>query len=132
MTPEEMVREFHRTKQVHVNWMPSVPTADIPEQVRDSRLVLLREEVQELEEAVAAGDLVKIADALGDIEYVTRGTAVVYGIPSDAVFEEVHRSNMTKDNSSGQKLVKGPGYEPPRIARILEAAWLAEYCGEAG
>lgn len=119
-TPEQMLREFHATKAIHAGLMPNFPTTDIPDWVRDLRMALLDEEVQELREAVAEGDIVKIADALGDIEHVTRGTAVAYGIPSDAVFAEIFRSNMTKDNSPAEgKLVKGPGYEPPSIAEVL-------------
>lgn len=119
-TPEQMLREFHTVKAIHGGLMPPFPTADIPGWVRDLRMALLDEEVQELREAVAEGDIVKIADALGDIEHVTRGTAVAYGIPSDAVFAEIFRSNMTKDNSPAEgKLVKGPGYEAPDIAGVL-------------
>ncbi len=119
-TPEQMLREFHATKAIHGGLMPERPTTDIPAWVRDLRMALLDEEVEELREAVAKGDIVAIADALGDIEHVTRGTAVAYGIPSDAVFAEIFRSNMTKDNSPAEgKLVKGPGYEPPRVAEIL-------------
>lgn len=120
MTPEEMLREFHESKSVHCGWLPACPMVSVPEWVRDMRLALLNEEVQELREVIEAGDIVKIADALADIEYVVRGTAVVYGIPSDAVFAEVHRSNMTKVNRADQaKLIKGREYEPPRIAEIL-------------
>lgn len=120
MTPEQMLRTFHASKAIHGGLMPGRPTADIPDWVRDLRMALLDEEVEELRKAVAEGDIVAIADALGDIEHVTRGTAVAYGIPSDAVFAEIFRSNMTKDNSPAEgKLVKGPGYEPPRIAEIL-------------
>lgn len=70
-----------------------------------------------------AGDIVKIADAIADIAYVITGTAVTYGVPFDAVFQAVHVSNMTKtaDPRHG-KLVKGPGYQPPRIAEILRLA----------
>lgn len=122
-SPEQMLREFHASKVVHGGLMPPAPTADIPGWVRDLRMSLLDEEVGELREAVAAGDVVKIADALADIEFITRGTAVAYGIPSDAVFAEVFRSNMSKDNTPEEaKLVKGPRYEAPRIAEIFAAA----------
>ena len=100
--------------------MPSSPTADIPAWVQMLRMDLLDEEVSELHEAVEKGDVVKIADAIADIAYVAVGTAVAYGIPFDAVFAEVHRSNMTKVNTPAEaKLVKGPGYEPPDIAGVL-------------
>jgi hypothetical protein len=116
-----MLREFHATLNVHGGLAPQAPAAGIPDWVRDLRLKLLDEEVAELREAMQAGDLVKIADGLADIVYVTVGTAVPYGIPFDAVLAEVHRSNMTKANDPGLgKLVKGPGYEAPRITEILE------------
>ncbi len=119
-TPEQMLREFHASKAIHGGLMPEKPTADIPAWVRDLRLDLLGEEVYELHEAVGAGDIVKIADGIADIAYVVVGTAVAYGIPFDAVFAEVHRSNMTKHNTPAEaKLVKGSGYEPPCIAEIL-------------
>jgi predicted HAD superfamily Cof-like phosphohydrolase len=120
MTPEQMLREFHASKAIHGGLMPGRPTADIPDWVAQLRQDLLDEECGELREAVELGDIVKIADAVADIVYVAVGTAVVYGIPFDAVLREVHVSNMTKVNSPAEaKLVKGPGYEPPRIAALL-------------
>ena len=69
---------------------------------------------------------VEIADALGDIKYVTDGAAIVYGIPLDKVSAEIHRSNMSKLGADGQplyredgKVLKGPDYTPPDIASIL-------------
>ena len=81
--------------------MPDKPTADIPAWVQMLRIAMLNEEVRELAEAVEQADIVKIADAIADIAYVAVGTAVTYGIPFDAVFAEVHRSNMTKHNTPG-------------------------------
>jgi predicted HAD superfamily Cof-like phosphohydrolase len=118
-----MTREFHSALHVHGGFAPGSPTADVPERLAKLRQALLDEEVEELRDAVAAGDIVKIADAIGDIAYVIGGTAVTYGIPFDAVVLAVHRSNMTKTNTPDEaKLVKGPGYEPPRIAEVLRAA----------
>ena len=85
MTPEQMLREFHASKAVHGGLLPTAPTVEIPGWVRLLREELLAEEVAELSEAVAQGDIVKIADALGDIVFVAVGTAVTYGIPFDAV-----------------------------------------------
>lgn len=120
MTPEQMLREFHASKAVHGGWMPEQPTTDIPERLHELRQRLLDEETDELAEAVRDRDIVKIADALGDIVFVAVGTAVTYGIPFDAVLAEVFRSNMTKVNTPAEaKLVKGPDYEPPRIAALL-------------
>jgi len=114
MTPVEMVNEFHR----HVGLpVASWPSLDVPTYVTHGRLALLEEEVGELRSALAADDIVGVADALGDILYVVYGTALTYGVPIDAVFAEIHRSNMTKSAPpSGSKALKGPGYEPPRLA----------------
>lgn len=123
MTLEEMAREFHSALKVHAGFAPESPTAAVPEKLAKLRQALLDEEVQELRDAVADHDVVKIADALGGIAYVIGGTAVTYGIPLDAVLAEVHRSNMTKTNAPDEaKLVKGPGYQPPRIAEVLRDA----------
>jgi predicted HAD superfamily Cof-like phosphohydrolase len=122
-TLAQMLREFHTVMNVHGGLMPARPTADIPDRIRDLRRALLAEEIGELQAAVLAGDLVEIADAIADSVYVLVGTAVTYGIPFDEVFAEVHRSNMTKINDpAAPKLVKGPDYEPPRIAEILAGA----------
>ena len=120
MTPEQMLREFHSSKAIHGGLMPEAPTTDIPEWVRDLRAKLLIEEVRELYDAAMAGDIVGIADGVADVVYVAVGTAVTYGIPFDAVFAEVHRSNMTKVNTPAEaKLVKGADYEPPQIAAVI-------------
>ena len=119
-TPEQMLREFHASKVIHGGLMPVRPTTDIPEWVKAIRLSLLAEETRELVDAALSDDLEKIADGIADVAYVVIGTAVAYGIPFDAVFAEVHRSNMTKSNTPEEaKLVKGPGYESPAIARVL-------------
>lgn len=121
-TPERMLREFHAAG----GWsLPSRPTTGIRPDLPALRQRLLDEEVQELRDAVAAGSLTGIADALAEFVYVAAGTAVTYGIPFDAVLAEVHRSNMTKFGPDGPvvqadgKVVKGPAYQPPDIARVL-------------
>jgi predicted HAD superfamily Cof-like phosphohydrolase len=105
------------------------PTADIPPEEAQLRQALLDEEVDELRAAVAAGDVVGIADALADIVYIACGTAHAYGVDLDAAVTEVHRSNMTKLGADGRpvyrddgKVLKGPSYEPPRLAAVLGLA----------
>lgn len=123
-TPEQMLREFHAAGGDSAGPVPATPTVSIPYRVQEFRMRLLDEETDEFSEAVLARDIVEIADALADIVYVAVGTAISYGIPFDAVFAEVHRSNMTKfigapvTNSAG-KIVKGPHFEPPDIAGVL-------------
>ena len=71
-------------------------------------------------------DLVEIADALTDIEYINNGTAAVFGIPIDETFQEVHRSNMSKLDKDKHpvfredgKIIKSELYSPPDLESIL-------------
>ncbi|RLA62805.1 MAG: hypothetical protein DRQ78_07510, partial [Epsilonproteobacteria bacterium] len=72
-------------------------------------------------------DLVEVADALGDIKYVTDGAALVYGIPLDDVSTEIHASNMSKlDPDTGKpvirddgKILKGKDYFKPNIKKAI-------------
>ena len=86
--------EFHTTFGV-----PVLQSPKIPDSKRCAlRLSLLREEVQELSDAIEAGDLTECADALADIQYVLAGTVHEFGLGSrfKPLFDDVHRSNMTK------------------------------------
>jgi predicted HAD superfamily Cof-like phosphohydrolase len=123
VTPFRSVGAFHTAFGLPVR---DRPTAEIPADEAVLRQALLDEEVDELRAAVAAGDVVAIADALADIVYIACGTAHAYGIDLDAVVAEVHRSNMTKLGGDGRpvyradgKVLKGSGYEPPRLADVL-------------
>jgi predicted HAD superfamily Cof-like phosphohydrolase len=99
--------------------------------VASQRMSLIIEEVAEICETFNEIDVraslaqrAELADGLADLIYVALGTAVAYGIPLDRVFDEVHRSNMTKNVCNEPllkgKVSKGAGYSPPRIAEILE------------
>jgi NTP pyrophosphatase (non-canonical NTP hydrolase) len=88
-------------------------------------LRLLLDEVRELADAIAARDLVAIADALADIAWVVAGSAVQLGIPFDKVLGEVSRSNMTKlippiRLRADGKIIKGPHFEPPGLDGLLD------------
>lgn len=118
------VREFHETFGLPMN---DAPTLDVGETTDAMRIDILREELDEYAAAIAAGDIVEVADALADMVYVIYGTALTYGIDLDAVLAEVHRSNMTKRDDDGRpylrgdgKVVKGPNFEPPDIAAALD------------
>jgi predicted HAD superfamily Cof-like phosphohydrolase len=107
------------------------PVYDTPQLIDDPaweqmRLDLIEEEFNELKDAVKARDLVGIADALGDLEYVVNGMALGCGIDLPAVVKEIHRSNMTKLGPNGKpiyredgKILKGADYEPPNLERVL-------------
>ena len=71
-------------------------------------------------------DIVEMADALGDLDYVVQGSNLVFGIPSEYVFAEIQASNMSKLGEDGQpvkrddgKVLKGPNYFKPNINKVL-------------
>jgi predicted HAD superfamily Cof-like phosphohydrolase len=121
--PFEQVKEFHRVYNVPMLAEPALPSA----QRRSLRMSLLREEFTEYEEAEAQNDLVEIADALGDIVYIVMGTALEYGLPLDEIFNEIHRSNLSKlCPETGKplyredgKVMKSSAFTPPDIETIL-------------
>ena len=88
------VAEFHKTFQHPILDTPSIPAAARC----NLRVALIAEELKELEEAIANKDLVEIADALCDIQYVLSGAVLEFGLKDkfNALFEEVQRSNMSK------------------------------------
>jgi len=116
------VMDFHKAFGQKVGDKPELP--DINE--RGLRMKLLREEFEEYMEAEEENDLVEIADALADLIYIACGTAVSYGIPLDKIYDEVHRSNMSKlvDGKpiyrEDGKVMKPEGWSSPDIKGILE------------
>jgi predicted HAD superfamily Cof-like phosphohydrolase len=121
----EHVRAFHDAFGIPNSANPRGAIGD-----RDAllRYKLIREENEEYLEAALRGDLVEVADALGDILYILCGTLLKHGLEHkiDEVFREIQRSNMSKLGADGKpiyrddgKVMKGPGYFPPDIARIL-------------
>ena len=105
------------------------PVADIGDREALLRYKLIREENEEYLDAALRGDLVEVADALGDILYILCGTLLKHGLGHkiDAVFREIQRSNMSKLGEDGRpiyredgKVLKGPGYFRPDIAAVLE------------
>jgi predicted HAD superfamily Cof-like phosphohydrolase len=122
--PLEALLMFHRAFDLPRQALPNV---EVVESLAKLRIALLEEEVGEFIDAVADSDLVGIADALGDIVCVVYGTAVTYGIDLDRVVSEVHRSNMSKLDASGQPLIREDGkviksdqYFRPDIAGVLK------------
>ncbi len=93
------------------------------------RYKLMREENEEYLEAAQNGDLVEVADALGDMLYILCGTILKHGLEGkiEDVFREIQRSNMSKLDENGKpiyredgKVLKGNLYFKPQIAEILE------------
>jgi len=99
--PLNQVAEFHRTFQ-----HPILDTPTIPDEKRcQLRVSLIAEELKELEEAIADNDLVEIADALCDIQYVLSGAVLEFGLGEKfkTLFDEVQRSNMSKTCKSEEE-----------------------------
>ena len=91
------------------------------------RIDLIKEELNELEEAINNNNLVEVADALTDILYVTYGAGHSFGIDLDACFEEVQNSNMSKLGDDGKpiynefgKVMKGPNYFKPNLIKYIK------------
>jgi predicted HAD superfamily Cof-like phosphohydrolase len=96
------------------------------EPVQDLRVDLIAEELDELRAAFANHDIVEVADALTDLLYVVYGAGHAFGIDLDECFYEVHKSNMSKLGEDHRpiyrddgKVLKGPNYFPPDLARVL-------------
>ncbi|GAB1462879.1 pyrophosphohydrolase domain-containing protein [Pedobacter sp.] len=88
------VAEFHQTFK-----HPIIAEASIPSKNRSQlRIDLIAEELKELQEAVENNDLVEVADALCDLQYVLAGAVLEFGLGNKfkTLFDEVHRSNMSK------------------------------------
>jgi len=114
---QNAVKEFHQKFGCLTPGQPTIPNAA----TLLLRIRLLSEELSEFIEEASRGDLVGMADALGDLLYVTLGTGLSLGIDLEPVFQEIHRSNMTKSphRDMGGKVTKGPEYQPPDIQAIL-------------
>tara|TARA_B000000557_G_C20429312_1_gene298059 strand:+ start:108 stop:479 length:372 start_codon:yes stop_codon:yes gene_type:complete len=97
------------------------------DKINKLRLDLIREELNELTEAMKNKDLLEVADALTDILYVTYGAGHAFGIDLDKCFDEVQNSNMSKLGKDGKpiynefgKVMKGPSYFKPNLSKFVE------------
>ena len=88
------VAEFHKTFKHPIVDSPAIPSEDRCK----LRVSLIQEELDELQEAIENNDLVEVADALADIQYVLSGAVLEFGLGNKFVelFNEVQRSNMSK------------------------------------
>ena len=116
------VRIFMKTFGQEVKTEPSFST----EKINKLRIDLIKEELQELTEAMNNKDLLEVADALTDILYVTYGAGHAFGINLDKCFEEVQSSNMSKLGENGEpiynesgKVMKGPNYFKPDLSKFV-------------
>ena len=113
---------FMKTFGQEVKDKPSFST----DKINRLRLDLIKEELNELTEAMNNKDLLEVADALTDILYVTYGAGHAFGINLDKCFEEVQNSNMSKLDDKGKpiynehgKVMKGPNYFKPDLTKFI-------------
>ena len=123
MSNFEDVKTFMKTFGQMVRTKPQFPD----EETMQLRYDLIKEELNELEQAMKTKDLKEVADALTDILYVTYGAGYAYGIDLDRCFKEVQRANMSKLGKDGKpiyndrgKVMKGPNYLPPNLKQFVE------------
>ncbi len=123
MTNFEKVGTFMKTFGQEVKQSPSFSS----DKINELRLNLIKEELNELIEAMNNKDLVEVADALTDILYVTYGAGHAFGINLDKCFEEVQNSNMSKLDYNGKpiyndngKVMKGPNYFKPNLIKYIK------------
>lgn len=121
----DAVKEFHTAYRLGYS---EAPLAVLANNKEDLRFELMKEENEEYLEAAKNGDLVEIADALGDMLYILCGTIIEHGLQDkiEAVFDEIQRSNMSKLDENGQpiyredgKVLKGPNYFKPDFSSIF-------------
>ena len=96
------------------------------DKINKLRIDLIKEELDELTEAMNNKDLLEVADALTDILYVTYGAGHAFGIDLDKCFDEVQNSNMSKLDENGKpiynvsgKVMKGPNYFKPNLLQFV-------------
>ncbi|MFD0963924.1 pyrophosphohydrolase domain-containing protein [Pseudofulvibacter geojedonensis] len=121
----DAVKEFHTAFKIGHR---ETPKADLGAAKNALRFNLMKEENEEYLEAAQNGDLVEVADALGDMLYILCGTIIEHGLQDKIVevFDEIQRSNMSKLGENGEpiyredgKVLKGPNYFKPNIKEIV-------------
>ena len=123
MTNFEKVRLFMKTYGQEVKDKAEFSDA----KTNKLRIDLIKEELEELTQAMNDKNLLEVADALTDILYVTYGAGHAFGIDLDKCFEEVQNSNMSKLDNNGKpiydnkgKVMKGPNYFKPNLMKYIK------------
>ena len=123
MTNFTSVKKFMETFGQEVKSKPAFPS----EKISKLRYDLIKEELDEFQEALNEKNLKEIADSLTDILYVTYGAGHAFGINLDKCFDEVQRSNMSKLGADGKpiynehgKVMKGPNYFEPNLKKFID------------
>ena len=116
------VGTFMKTFGQEVKTKPSFSS----DKINKLRIDLIKEELDELQEAMKNNDLLEVADALTDILYVTYGAGYAFGVDLDKCFDEVQNSNMSKLGENGEpiynesgKVMKGPNYFKPDLSKFV-------------
>ena len=122
MTNFDKVGTFMKTFGQEVKLSSSFST----DKINKLRIDLIKEELNELQDAMKNNDLLEVADALTDILYVTYGAGHAFGIDLDKCFNEVQNSNMSKLDENGKpiyndagKVMKGPNYFKPDLTKFV-------------
>ena len=122
MSNFERVKKFMETFGQEIKEKASFPN----DKITSLRYDLIKEELDELKEAIDKKDIKEVADALTDILYVTYGAGHAFGIDLDKCFEEVQNSNMSKLGKDGKpiyndngKVMKGPNYFKPNLSKFV-------------
>ena len=122
MSNFQNVKKFMETFGQEVKSKAEFPSPKIVQ----LRYDLIKEELDELRDAIKNGDIKEVADALTDILYVTYGAGHAFGIDLDKCFEEVQNSNMSKLDKEGKpiynelgKVMKGPKYFKPNLTKFV-------------
>ena len=123
MSNFQRVKKFMQTFGQEVKNQAEFPNGKIVQLRSD----LIKEELDELNQAIKDKDLNEVADALTDILYVTYGAGHAFGIDLDKCFEEVQSSNMSKLGEDGKpiynekgKVIKGPKYFKPNSNKFVK------------
>ena len=123
MTNFDKVGIFMKTFGQEVKNKPSFSS----DKINQLRISLIKEELDELKEAMDSKNLLEVADALTDLLYVTYGAGHAFGIDLDKCFEEVQNSNMSKLGEDGKpiynefgKVMKGPNYFKPNLIKYTK------------
>ena len=122
MTNFERVKKFMEVFGQEIKEKATFPNAKIT----NLRYDLIKEELNELKEAISKQDIKEVADALTDILYVTYGAGHAFGINLDKCFKEIQNSNMSKLGTDGKpifnekgKVMKGPNYFKPDLSKFV-------------
>ena len=123
MTNFEKVGLFMKTFGQEVKNKTELST----EKINLLRISLIKEELEELQQAIRENNILEVADALTDILYVTYGAGHAFGINLDKCFNEVQESNMSKLGENGKpiynehgKVMKGPKYFKPELRKFIK------------